>query len=1528
MLFSAGLLSGNRHFSPKLLAAVGGALWLPLVAQQAGLDAPQPVAPFANGVFPVSSPGTPTGWEAVNAFPNLSFVDPLSMREVPGSDEFLLVGKDGQLWRFANDPAVTQAEVTRVLDWRAATETSGDQGFYSAVFHPRFGQAGEAGEHDVYVCYNHRPVVGANNNDQTYWRVSRFQWQPASGTLDPASEFVLINQYDPQSWHNGGAMFFGDDGFLYISCGDGGAGNDSLGNSQRTDLGFFGGVFRIDVDNDPSKSHPIRRQPGENPAWAKPSGAAWPASSSQGYGIPDDNPWQDPGGGLLEEFFAVGLRSPHTMHPDPVTGDIWIGDVGQGTREELTRIRSGSNGQWAFQEGLAGGPRAKPSTLIGVEEIPVHDYGRGTGSCIIGGMRYRGAKWDAELGGKVLFGDHARGRVWTLTPDSGGGAPVIEEILDGLDTGNKVGLGNFCTDSAGEVYLMNLAGTDQGGGTILRLETQGVADEPPQWLSGTGVFTDLATLETAPGVIPYDVASPLWSDAAAKRRWVILPNDGLHDSAAEQITFSEEGNWVFPPGTVFVKHFEVALSEADPSQVKRLETRFLVCTADGGKYGVTYRWNEEGTDAELLAGGLSEAYDVALAGGGVETRTWDYPSRADCLLCHNEAAGQALGFRTAPLNRDFLYESTGRTANQLRTFNSLGMFGTTLGPQQLADFIEARPLDDETAPLEHRVRSYLDSNCAHCHQPGAQFEGFDSRLGTPLNRQGLVDGLIQGFFDLGPDGRYVKAGDPSLSALHVRLGAVGDGDAMPPLAKNLVDTEAVAALGAWIDGLDPSEFEAGAAPEARFVRLTAFSEVNGEAWTSVGEFTVLDGNGAAIPVGDVALFDYDSEELGGEFAPAANALDGNPDTYWHTQWNGGSPVHPHHLTLDLGAVRELGGYVYVPRQGQANGRIADYEVHYSSDAANWTLMDAGTWPNSGAEQRFEELVGKRAARCQLAGPAGTVAGAFEVTVVFDMDVTGFDASDLQVSGGSVSSLRGSGYYYVATIAPSAATVEVAVSADAVDPAGLGSRPSETLSLAFVDTLPPVPVFTGVPSQVSGAFEIGLDFGEEVTGLDPADLVVGNGTLDAILPDGDGYRLAVTPLEVGTVKVEVLAGAVTDTAGNVMGAGTSINLLHVQQVLARDAGDHASIAGGMVIVPDASAPQGEYLWLPDGAYPGNWNPPVKPEHRAEYEFVVPQTGAYRLRGLHRSTDTSSDSFWVEFDGNQALGTVYLWDTQPVGSADYEWDYLNDRNGADPVSVQLAAGGHRVTVYGRDDGTRLGRLELESVRPLATLSGPVGPVAGPFAATLAFSESVTGVEVADFSISGGEVTGVSGSGSLYTVEVAPTASSVSLTLPQNVVSDGEGEGNHASNPLTLGVLTRYQQWALAYGVDGSPATQLADEDGDGIVKLLEFAFGLDPSQPDLHADEVGPVPPSGLPVAVVLEEGGGYRLALRYLRRKQVPGLSYEPQFGSSPGLLSPVAGTPVVEDVDAEWERVTVPDTETSETAPTRFGRVGVSLENP
>ncbi len=267
---------------------------------------------------------------------------------------------------------------------------------------------------------------------------------------------------------------------------------------------------------------------------------------------------------------------------------------------------------------------------------------------------------------------------------------------------------------------------------VFPTETPDGSTGVPALLSETGAFTNLATLEIAPGLIPYTLQQPFWSDGAEKFRWIALPNDGAHDTPAEQITFSEDQLWTFPPGTVTMKHFEIPTDYADPSQTTRLETRFLVVAADGSVYGLTYRWNDDETDAVLLDDEETEVIAVRTP-RGIEIRTWQYPNRLQCLTCHTEFAGKVIGPRTRQLNGDMYYPSTDRTANQLATWNHLGMFSETLDENSFPDYLTIAPQSDQDIDLEHRALSYLDSNCGYCHRPGGVFTAvFDARISIPL----------------------------------------------------------------------------------------------------------------------------------------------------------------------------------------------------------------------------------------------------------------------------------------------------------------------------------------------------------------------------------------------------------------------------------------------------------------------------------------------------------------------------------------------------------------------------------------------------------------------------------------------------------------------------------------------------------------------------------------------------------------------------------------------------------------------------
>jgi uncharacterized repeat protein (TIGR03806 family) len=312
----------------------------------------------------------------------------------------------------------------------------------------------------------------------------------------------------------------------------------------------------------------------------------------------------------------------------------------------------------------------------------------------------------------------------------------------------------------------------------------------PRLLSQTGAFSDARHLIANRSLIPYDLIVAFWSDGAVKSRWVAVPNQKIRFSATEE--------WQFPPGTVFVKHFELPTDESNPGVRRRLETRLLVRDDMGGVYGVTYRWRADGSDAELLPDGATEDIPIRSVNGEVRHQTWYYPSRKDCLTCHTAGAGGVLGVKTRQLNHEYDYPS-GVTDNELRTWSHLGLLDATLQPEQLPKFATLAAADDETRGLEDRARSYLDANCSQCHRPGGTVAYFDARYSTPLGDQGLIDGPV--LIDQGIDRpRIIAPHDIWRSIAYMRMNTVGD-IRMPPLARETIDAKGVALLGQWINSL-------------------------------------------------------------------------------------------------------------------------------------------------------------------------------------------------------------------------------------------------------------------------------------------------------------------------------------------------------------------------------------------------------------------------------------------------------------------------------------------------------------------------------------------------------------------------------------------------------------------------------------------------------------------------------------------------------------------------------------------------------
>lgn len=347
------------------------------------------------------------------------------------------------------------------------------------------------------------------------------------------------------------------------------------------------------------------------------------------------------------------------------------------------------------------------------------------------------------------------------------------------------------------LFARAAAETDQPYGLVTRPESKAYLSMPtlgngafPPLLSQTGAFADTPNMIPSGGLIPYNLIVPFWSDGAEKSRWISVP-------PGQKIKFAPTGEWTFPPGTVFVKTFELPVDETNPALKRRLETRLLVCDAAGGVYGVSYKWRADNRDADLLPTNLTETISIKTA-TGTRTQDWYYPSRQDCLTCHTANAGLVLGVKTRQLNRTLTYPS-GVTDNELRAWSHAGLFDTNLADTDLSSFPTLARLDDTTRSLTDRARSYLDANCAQCHRPKGTVAYFDARYDTPLADQNLIKGSV--LIDERIDNPHIIAPkDIWRSILYMRANTL-EAFRMPPVARNTIDERGMALIKQWIESL-------------------------------------------------------------------------------------------------------------------------------------------------------------------------------------------------------------------------------------------------------------------------------------------------------------------------------------------------------------------------------------------------------------------------------------------------------------------------------------------------------------------------------------------------------------------------------------------------------------------------------------------------------------------------------------------------------------------------------------------------------
>ena len=295
------------------------------------------------------------------------------------------------------------------LDISDRVDCCGERGLLGLAFHPDYASNGQ-----FYVHYS--DLAGDTV-------LARFQVDLADrpNEADPGSQVIIFRVAQPYGNHNGGTVAFGPDGYLYLGLGDGGSGGDPLGNAQNLNS-LLGKLLRLDVD-------------GGDP-----------------YAIPPDNPYAQGGG--APEIWASGLRNPWRFSFDRATGDLFIGDVGQNSWEEIdfypVGAPGGANFGWNYREGthpyIDSFP---PDDLLLVD--PVAEYGRNQGLTVIGGVVYRGEQLP-DWQGVYLFGDYGSGYIWGLIREAGGSWE--NSVLFG--TGSSIT--SFGEDESGEIYYVDLAG--------------------------------------------------------------------------------------------------------------------------------------------------------------------------------------------------------------------------------------------------------------------------------------------------------------------------------------------------------------------------------------------------------------------------------------------------------------------------------------------------------------------------------------------------------------------------------------------------------------------------------------------------------------------------------------------------------------------------------------------------------------------------------------------------------------------------------------------------------------------------------------------------------------------------------------------------------------------------------------------------------------------------------------------------------------------------------------------------------------
>lgn len=697
------------------------------------------------------SPEPPLPYVPERALHQHTFAQATELDFIPGTDWALVMEQRGRIYGIDSAKPDEIVQLAHLGQWNG-----GNVETYSIAFHPQWER-----NHFVYVALvdmTRRPIRS---------KIVRFVLRPGTPPELNISTYKSIIEWDTAG-HKGGDVQFGPDGYLYIAIGDGEVPAPPDPKRTGQDLSDLdSSILRIDVDVE---------------------------DAELAYAIPSDNPFVATAD-ARSEVWAYGLRNPWKMSFDPRDGALWVGDVGWELWEMIFRIdHPGFNGGWSIVEGPQAVHPDWPAGPTPIEK-PAISHSHSESLSITGGILYRGDRLP-ELRDAYIYGDWGTGKMWALWWNDG---KIVKHHEIATTPHRLIG---FAEDAEHELYYM-----DHTDGGIYRLAGNPALHTGndttynfPRKLSATGVFASTGALTLAPGVYDFDIAAPMWNDHATSQRAVAFPD--LKKANVKGARLES------PEGAVFARTISLQMETGNPASQRRIETQLL--HFDGIDWrGYSYRWNESQTDADLVEkDGAFATIEVAdgSAPDGRRLQKWRFHSRAECIRCHqvefHQRHGNLNAFTLPQLTADRDHDGD----TELKRLVDLGLIEAS------ASVVSARGATlvdphDTTAPLGTRARSYLHSNCSHCHRPGGTGA---VTMYWPVNFKDDRTGAfnvppVRGDFGIA-NARIVAPGRAAQSTILYRMLTTGTGR-MPAIGSHEVDERGALLVQQWIDSMPGGETE-------------------------------------------------------------------------------------------------------------------------------------------------------------------------------------------------------------------------------------------------------------------------------------------------------------------------------------------------------------------------------------------------------------------------------------------------------------------------------------------------------------------------------------------------------------------------------------------------------------------------------------------------------------------------------------------------------------------------------------------------